>query len=423
MININDIKNKELHSKYSSLYGNNLNLEYLDNRFINLLKKHKELFDKESALLFSTSGRTELGGNHTDHNLGKILAASINLDTIAAVNKTNDNKATIISEGFSPVVVDLNNLEYKKEEENTTDGLVRGIAYSFMKKGLKVGGFVANTTTNVLKGSGLSSSAAIEVLCATIFNNLFNNDKLSPLELAQIGQFAENEYYGKPSGLMDQTACASGGIISIDFKEKANPKLTNINFNFKDFGYELIIVDTKGSHDNLTHCYSSIPFEMKEIAKFFNKEVLREVEFTDFLNNLPEIRQTLKNDRAILRAFHYFNENIRVEKMCKALENKDINLYLSLVKESGRSSFQYLQNLYDKDNPSEQGLSLALVLLDTLLKDKGAYRVHGGGFAGTIQAYIPINEREKYITQIENIFGINSVTELQIRENKTLCFA
>ena len=423
MIDIQGIKNKKLHSIYPSLYGNNLDLDYLDNRFISLIKKHKELFNKESASLFSTAGRTELGGNHTDHNLGKILAASINLDTIAAVNKTDDYKATIISEGFSPVIVDLNNLEYNKEEENTTDGLVRGIAFSFKEKGLNLGGFVANTTTNVLKGSGLSSSAAIEVLCATIFNNLFNDDKLTPLELAQIGQFSENEYYGKPSGLMDQTACASGGIISIDFKDKTNPQVTNIDFNFKKFGYELIIVDTKGSHDDLTHCYSFIPHEMKEIANFFNKDVLREVKFNDFIINLPEIRRNIKNDRAILRAFHYFNENLRVEKMVEALGNENIELYLSLVKASGRSSYQYLQNLYDPSNPIEQGLGLALVLLDTLLEDKGAYRVHGGGFAGTIQAYIPIDEREKYITQIENIFGENSVTELQIRKNKTLCFA
>ena len=279
---------------------------------------------------------------------------------------------------------------------------------------------LTNTTTNVLKGSGLSSSAAIEVLCATIFNNLFNDDKLTPLELAQIGQFSENEYYGKPSGLMDQTACASGGIISIDFKDKNNPQVTNIDFNFKKFGYELIIVDTKGSHDDLTHCYSFIPHEMKEIANFFNKDVLREVKFNDFIINLPEIRRNIKNDRAILRAFHYFNENLRVEKMVEALGNENIELYLSLVKASGRSSYQYLQNLYDPSNPIEQGLGLALVLLDTLLEDKGAYRVHGGGFAGTIQAYIPIDEREKYITQIENIFGENSVTELQRRKNKIL---
>lgn len=423
MININQIQNNKLHSIYPSLYGNNLDTNYLDNRFISLVDKHKELFNFDSASLFSTSGRTELGGNHTDHNLGKILAASINLDTIAAVNKTNDDIVTIISEGFSPVIVDLKDLNYNKDEENTTNGLVRGIAFAFKHKGLNIGGFVANTTTNVLKGSGLSSSAAIEVLCATIFNHLFNNDQLSPLNLAQIGQFAENEYYGKPSGLMDQTACASGGIISIDFKEKQSPKVKNIDFDFKKYGYDLIIVDTKGSHDDLTHCYSDIPFEMKSIAKFFNKEVLREVSYEDFLEKVPQIRKELNNDRAILRAFHFFNENNRVEQMCEALEKNNIDLYLSLVNKSGRSSYEYLQNLYDPNNPQEQGLSLALVLLDTLLKDKGAYRVHGGGFAGTIQAYIPSDNSEKYIKQLENIFGNNTVTKLQIRPIKTLCFA
>lgn len=423
MINIDNIKNKSLHNIYPNLYGKNLDNELLDKRFINLLKKHNELFKNKTASLFSTAGRTELGGNHTDHNLGKVLAASINLDTVAAVNKTDNNIATIISEGFSPVKVNLDNLNYNKAEENTTDGLVRGIAFAFKQKGLKIGGFNANTTTNVLKGSGLSSSAAIEVLCATIFNNLYNSDVLTPLELAQIGQFSENNYYGKPSGLMDQCACASGEIISIDFKDKDNPKLINIPFNFNEFGYELIIVDTKGSHDNLTHCYSAIPYEMKNVAKFFNKNVLSEVPFEDFLNNISALKKELKNDRSILRAFHFFNENIRVEQMNKALLNKDINTYLTLVRESGRSSYEYLQNLYDDDNPKEQSLGIALALLDTLLKDDGAYRVHGGGFAGTIQAYIPIKNSDYYIQKLKQIFGDDSVTKLQIRKNKTLCFA
>ncbi|MGD1822258.1 MAG: galactokinase [Pleomorphochaeta sp.] len=423
MISINEIKDKALHSIYPNLYGKNIDLDYYDNRFISLLENHFELFKNEKASIFSTAGRTELGGNHTDHNLGKVLAASINLDTIAAVNKTDDNIATIISEGFDPVSINLNNLDYSKNEENTTQALVRGIAYSFSKRNLKVGGFVANTTTNVLKGSGLSSSAAIEVLCATIFNHLYNNDILTPLELAQIGQFAENNYYGKPSGLMDQLACASGGIISIDFKEKETPKLINIPFNFNEMGYDLIIIDTKGSHDDLTHCYSSIPFEMKEIAQFFNKEVLREVSFSDFLNNLPLLKATIKNDRAILRAFHYFNENLRVEQMCKSLEQKDVNTYFKLVKESGKSSYEYLQNLYDNTNPKEQSLGVGLALLDTLLGDKGAYRVHGGGFAGTIQAYIPLSESELIISKIKCLFGKDSVTKLHIRKKETICFA
>jgi galactokinase len=421
MTNIEKVKNSKLHEIYPKLYGNVKNYDEIDLRFINLLKKHDQFFNKKQALLFSTAGRSELGGNHTDHNLGKVLAATINLDTIAAVNKTDDNIAVLISEGFPVVSIDLGDLKYIKEEENTTQGLLRGIAYAFKQRGLNIGGFVANTSTNVLKGSGLSSSAAIEVLCATIFNHIYNDDILEPLELAKIGQFAENTYYGKPSGLMDQSACASGGIISIDFKDNNNPIVTNIPFNFKQFGYNLIIIDTKGSHDDLTHCYSAIPKEMKDVAKFFNKSVLREVSFNHFMKNINKLREYLKNDRALLRAIHYFNENNRVEKMIQALDNEDIESYLKLVNQSGESSYNYLQNLYD--NPKEQGLGLALAILETILDGEGAKRVHGGGFAGTVQAYIPLNKTKFVIKQIEEVFGKNSVTWLNIRQYPTLCFA
>ncbi|MCY1152441.1 MAG: galactokinase family protein [Sphaerochaetaceae bacterium] len=421
MISIEDIKNQKLHTIYPKLYGNNFESKKKDNRFIKLLEAHSTLFNKSEANLFSTAGRSELGGNHTDHNLGKVLAATINLDTIAAVNKSDDNTAVLISEGFPAVTVDLNDLSFRKDEENTTSGLLRGIAYDFKKRGLKIGGFVANTSTNVLKGSGLSSSAAIEVLCATIFNNLYNNDILQPVELAKIGQFAENVYYGKPSGLMDQSACASGGIISIDFKDNSNPLVTQIPFNFNEFGYNLIIVDTKGSHDDLTHCYSAIPEEMKSIANYFDKEVLREVPYELFFDNIYKVRKTINNDRAILRAIHYFNENIRVDKMVKALQEKDIKQYLKLVNQSGQSSYNYLQNLYA--HPTEQGLGLALATLESILQGKGAVRVHGGGFAGTVQAYIPIEDTGRTIKIMESIFGKNCVTILSIRENKTLCFA
>lgn len=420
MISINEIKNKKLHEIYKDLYGSDIDKKKLDNRFENLLLKHNELFNKSEANLFSTSGRTELSGNHTDHNLGKVLAASINLDTVAAVNKTDDNQVVLISEGFPEVKIKLDNLDFRKDEDHTTHGLLRGIAYCFKSRGLNIGGFVANTTTSVLKGSGLSSSAAIEVLCATIFNNLYNDDILPPIELAKIGQFAENNYYGKPSGLMDQSACANGGIISIDFKDNKNPIITEIPFDFKEFGYDLIIVDTKGSHDDLTHCYSAIPYEMKLVANYFNKEVLREVNRDDFYSNIKNLRKHLNNDRAILRAIHYFNENERVERMVYSLKHKDIQSYLKLVNNSGQSSYNYLQNLYDDEK--EQGLGLALGILDTHLNGKGAFRVHGGGFAGTVQAYIPSKMTEEIITIMERIFGKDCVTILNIRKSKTLCF-
>lgn len=418
MATVKDIKEGKLSSIYPHLYATNYDELNMNERFINLLEVHSKLFNCDSAKIFSTAGRTELCGNHTDHNLGKVLAASINLDTIGAVNKTDDNIVTLISEGFPAVEIDLTSLEKKKEEENTTNALIRGIAKAFADKGLKVGGFNANTTTSVLKGSGLSSSAAIEILCATIFNNLYNDDRLNPVELSQISQFAENEYYGKPSGLMDQIACSSGQIVSIDFKIK-DPVVVKHNFSFEKHDYRLVIVNTKGNHENLTHCYASIPQEMKAIAKIFGKNVLREVDFTTFYNQLKQTREYANNDRAILRAFHYFNENIRVERMINALESDNIDTYLNLVKESGKSSSIYLQNLFAE--PENQGLLIGLAISEQILKGSGACRVHGGGFAGTIQAYVPSFLLKEYTNKLNEIFGLDAVTVLSIREKETSC--
>lgn len=421
MINTKEIENGKLHDIYPHLYGCFYKESEMDNRFIKLIKDHNSLFNKKEAMIFSTAGRSELGGNHTDHNLGKVLAASITLDTVGAVTKTDDNIVTLISEGFPAVKVDLNNLDKIISEENTTNALIRGIAKGFSDKDLKIGGFNANTTTNVLKGSGLSSSAAIEILCATIINHLYNNEILNPVELSIISQFAENEYYGKPSGLMDQIACASGGIVSIDFKDKGNPLVLSQQIKFEDEGYALVIVDTKGDHANLTSFYSSIPLEMRSVAAFFNKEVLREVSFEEFKSNINSIRKELNNDRAILRAFHFFNENKRVDDLINSIDNKDFNKYLELVNECGRSSFCFLQNLYAE--PENQGLSLALAISESILSGKGASRVHGGGFAGTIQAYVPIDIVENYVSEMDKVFGDKAATVLTVRELPTTCIA
>lgn len=422
------VESGALHPVYPQLYGSIFDTASLDKRYENLIETHKKLFNNyETAAgplhLFSTAGRTELAGNHTDHNLGKVIAATINLDTIGAVRKTNDNMVVLISEGFPAVKVDITNLAVREEEKNTTDSLLRGIADAFIKKGLKIGGWIANTTTNVLKGSGLSSSAAIEVLCATIFNNLYNDDALSPVELAIIGKYAENVYFGKPSGLMDQVACGQGGIVGIDFKDPENPILTPIDFAFTDYGYGLVIVDTKGNHADLTPDYAAAPIEMKEVAGFFGKSVLREVSFEEFEAAIPALREKLQNDRALLRTYHFLTENERVTEMLAALQRKDIDEYLKLVKESGDSSYKFLQNLYSSKHPTEQGLPLAIAMTEHFLGGRGACRVHGGGFAGTIQAYIPLDMVDAYCVKMDHIFGEGSATTISVRSLKTSCIA
>lgn len=408
--------------RLEQLYGTFSPLEYQKQRYQALIETHLSYIEGEQVIqsgLFSTSGRTELGGNHTDHNHGKVIAGSINLDTIAAVSTVSTSLVKLISPGFPDVVVDISSVEYRKEEEGTTDSLVRGIADAFLKRNLRIGGLVIHTSTNVLKGSGLSSSAAIEVLIGTIFNSMYNEEVLDPVELAIIGQYAENNYFGKPSGLMDQIACAVGNVVSIDFKEASKPSVSSIPVDFTSHGYQLMIVDTKGDHASLTGDYASIPAEMKSVARYFGKEVLREVSLESFLQKLPVIREKIGSDRAVLRAFHFLKENERVETMEKALRNDDIALYLEMVRESGLSSFNYLQNIYSPDNPAVQPIAVALAVCDHLLKEEGAARVHGGGFAGTIQVYVPVAMKETFTMEMEKLFGKGSVTELTIRALST----
>ena len=405
-----------LHKVYPDLYGNEYDEKEMDRRFEDLLKRHEELFGKKDAAIFSAAGRTEIAGNHTDHNLGKVIGGTINLDTIGAVSKRSDSKVIINSEGFPVVEVDISDLEPKEAEKNDTAALVRGIAEGFRRRGLTIGGWEANTTTRVLGGSGLSSSAAIEVLIAEIFNNFYNEDVLEPIELAKIGQFAENVYYGKPSGLLDQACCAQGGIVGIDFKDSGNPVLTPLDVDFSSYGYTMIITNTHGSHADLTGEYAAVPPEMREIAAFYGKKNLREVEFSDFLRDMAEIRKKVQNDRALLRAYHFFTENKRVDLMLQELRDGDIDTFLYLVEESGNSSFRFLQNVYPSSSPANQGLSLAIALSDEILRGDGASRVHGGGFAGTIQAYVPDNLIDRYISGMEGLFGKGCTTKIAIRK-------
>ncbi|MFA5448417.1 MAG: galactokinase family protein [Sphaerochaeta sp.] len=423
MARVEDIKQGVLHDLYPRLYGPSYNQEVMDERYTALAEEHTHLFGVKDFSLFSTAGRSELGGNHTDHNQGCVIAATINLDTIAAVSRRDDNIVTLISEGYPPVEVYLDNLEKVDLEENTTEALVRGIAWAFKDRGLEIGGWQANTTSAVLKGSGLSSSAAIEVLCATIFNHLFNDNTLPATELAIIGKFSENHYFGKPSGLMDQLACAHGQIIGIDFADEEDPVITPLNISFIEHGYHLTIVDTGGNHADLTPEYAAVPIEMRQVAAFFEKEQLRQVDANEFFAKIKAVRAAVNNDRALLRAIHFFEENERVGQMIEALQQEDILTYLELVMESGESSFCFLQNLYPSTLVAEQGLSLAIALTKRILGPQSAVRVHGGGFAGTIQAYVLDADLSRYVEEMERVFGEGSVSVIAVRSEPTACIA
>jgi len=365
--------------------------------------------------VFSVPGRTELGGNHTDHNQGKVLAASIQLDAVAIAAPRWDMQVFFRSKGHCDVKVDISDLSIRQEEKGNTDALIRGIAAELAARKLPLRGFTANAENMVLSGSGLSSSAVIEILIGKIFDSLYGDGKTSALELAKIGQKAENIYFGKPCGLMDQIACATGGAAAIDFEEPDNPQVRGIGFDPVSAGFALCIVNTKGSHADLTPDYAAIPTEMKAAASFFGKHVLRELEEKTFFSRLPDLRSAV-GDRAVLRAMHFFSENRRVDAMLAALEEKAIGTFLAFVRESGDSSWELLQNIYSHKKNNEQGLSLALALTKNFLAGgKGACRVHGGGFAGTIQAYIPTERLIDYRNLMEGTFGIGALTVLRIR--------
>ena len=416
---INSSNASELFSK---LYGKS-EAESARQRYRRLV----ELHEPDSELrVFSVPGRTELGGNHTDHNRGKVLAASIHLDAVAVVEARRDKQVFFHSTAYPDLIVDLSELSLREEERGKTAALVRGIAAEFANEGTVPGGFTINVDSRVLPGSGLSSSAVIEVLLAKVFDNLYSGGKRSALELAKIGQRAENLYFGKPCGLMDQTACASGGAIAIDFADSQSPLVRGIHFDPDSAGIALCIVDTKGSHCDLTPAYAAIPKEMKAVAAFFGKSVLRELDEESFLKQLLGLRKSA-GDRAVLRALHFFEENRRVDAMFEALEDKAVNRFLTLVNESGDSSRELLQNIHSPENPAEQSLGLALALTKKFFSESGcvgacngkpfgACRVHGGGFAGTIQAYIPFDKLEDYRELMEGIFGKDALTVLRIRQ-------
>jgi len=431
---------KELYGTSGEVSREKNEIENARHRYVKLLKQDNfpeaELANaKDDYRFFSAPGRTELAGNHTDHNRGKVLAASIQLDSAAVVQERRDNIVFFRSTGFPDVKVKLTDdkgnpdLQPKTEETGTTEGLVRGIAAELHRRGCPVDGFSANAESTVLPGSGLSSSAALEVLIGRVFDSLYGGGKRSALEIAQIGQYAENAYFGKPCGLMDQTACSTGGAVAIDFEDTLNPIVRQIKFDLSSLGYALCIVNTGGSHADLTPDYASIPAEMKSAAALLGASVLREIDKETILSHAAEIRKT-SGDRALLRSLHFFDENERVDAMAKALlemdkADKDADKkaafykYLELVNESGDSSWKLLQNVYSPNNPVSQGITTALALSREYFNKQTfpcAYRVHGGGFAGTIQVYIPFNIIDEYRAFIEKIFGAGSVTHLRIRQ-------
>ena len=370
----------------------------------------------DKTYVFSAPGRTEIGGNHTDHQHGCVLAAAVDLETTAEVRLNGTDIINVQSEGYPAFSIDLNDLNIRGTELGTTPALVRGVAAVFRDRGAELKGFDALIRSTVLPGSGLSSSAAFEVLFGTIFNELFFDSKLSPTEIAQIGQFAENVYFGKPCGLMDQMASSVGGMVYIDFEDPREPKILKLDVDLAEFGYALCIIDTGADHADLTDEYAAIPRELAQLCRCFGKDVLRQIPKEEFIRAIPDLRDKV-TDRAILRAIHIYQENERVERQVEALHWKDFDGFLDLVKESGRSSWMYLQNITPAGAIEHQEMGLSLALCETLLQGEGACRVHGGGFAGTIQAFVPLDRLAGFKKGIESVLGNGACHVLNIRSN------
>jgi len=399
---------------FAKIYANR-NIDFVKARYNAAFDEFENIYGEADTLsVFSVAGRSEICGNHTDHNYGKVLAASIDLDIIAIVKKTNDAVIRVKSAGFPEDIVSTEALTPKISDTGRSSALIRGVCDGFVKNGHKIGGFTAYTTSDILGGSGLSSSAAFEDMIGTILNYLYNDGNIDYIEISKISQYAENVHFGKPCGLMDQVACAAGGFVTIDFEDPKAPIAQKIDFDLSAKGYSLCIVNTGGSHANLTDDYAAVPAEMKAIANHFGKPVLRGLNEADIISAAAALRKK-HGDRAVLRAIHFIRENERVERMLKALSQGDTEAFLSIIKESGNSSATLLQNYYTPKAPAEQGISLACAIASSILGNEGAFRVHGGGFAGTMQAFVPHESMEKFRNTMETVFGKGAVTELSVR--------
>ena len=410
---IRNLKTPQVMERLNHLYGNRDGMLVEQTaRYVAQLKRHEELFHADNeVLLVSAPGRTEIGGNHTDHNKGKVLAAAVNLDTLSAVSARKDMKVNIHSEGYRPMTIDLSDLSVRENEKGTTAALVRGVAARMAELGYSIGGFDAVVTSSVASGSGLSSSAAFEVMTCAILDALYNDFVIDFKTRAKISQYAENVYFGKPSGLLDQMASSAGGLVYVDFKNE-DPEVKPMAFDFAAHGSALVVVATGGSHADLTDDYAAIPAEMKQVATCLGEDVLRRVRREEFLQAIPELRGKV-SDRALLRSLHFFDENDRVVRQVESLERDDLGAFFWEIVCSGRSSFMYLQNVYAR--PQDQSLSLALALAENMLLNRGGWRIHGGGFAGTTLNFVPVQMLRQFIGMMEGAFGERSCHVLDIR--------
>lgn len=409
------LEHGSLDQRIKEIYVDEQRVPYNRERYIRAIDRFTELFPSEKEIeIYSAPGRSEVCGNHTDHQNGMVLATSINLDAIAIVAKAEEPVIRLVSGDFPMEEVDVADLSMKEEEQSTTTALIRGVAAGMKERGHNVGGFTAYITSDVLMGAGMSSSAAFESLIGTILSGLYNDMKVSSIEIAQIGQYAENIYFGKPCGLMDQMACSVGGMIFIDFKEKEHPEVRQVHTDFEKAGLSLCIVDTKGSHADLTPDYAAVPAEMNQVAQALGREHLREVPRETFFKELPKLWKETSG-RAVLRAIHFYEEEERVLRGVKSLEESDYPGFLSVIKASGDSSAKYLQNIYSPKDVDSQNVTVALAVSESILGENGVCRVHGGGFAGTIQAFVKNEAVAAYKEQIEAIYGDDSCHVLKVR--------
>ena len=411
---IRKLDTEKVRAQLRYLYGEDETLlKTQQERYTRLIRRYAELFgDREGVQLISAPGRTEIGGNHTDHNHGRVLAAAVNLDALCAAGPRDDLKVRFYSEGYEPVEIDLSDLSVRTEEEGTTAALIRGVAAGMKEAGYRIGGFDAAVTSTVAGGSGLSSSAALEVMLTGVLDSLYNRFDMPYVLRAQISKRAENEWFGKPSGLLDQMASAAGGLVTVDFRDTDHPEVEAISYDFARKGYALVVVATGGSHANLTDQYAAIPAEMKDVAKCFGKEVLRGLSAEQLTENADKLRGKV-SDRAILRAYHFIREDERVPRQVAALREDRIGDFMQLIIDSGRSSYMYLQNVF-ADN-RDQSLSLALCMAEEQLRGDGAWRIHGGGFAGTTLNFVPLGKVSDFVKVMENAFGKDACKVLNIR--------
>ena len=397
------------------IYLDENQLAYQRERYVTAMEKFESLFGVGEVSIYSAPGRSEISGNHTDHQNGEVLAASVNLDAIAIVEAVQDPVVQVVSGEHPMITVELADLEKKASEEGTTLSLIKGVLAGIKNHGGKLGGFNAYITSDVLIGAGLSSSAAFETIIGTIVSGLYNEMSISPVDIAIIGQYAENVYFGKPCGLMDQTASSVGSLVHIDFADKKNPVIEGVSCDLGKYGYSLCITDTKGSHADLTPDYAAVPAEMKAVAAVFGKEVLHDISMEDLMEKSAEIREKT-GDRAYLRAIHFVNENVRVQKAVAALRAGDFEAFLQQIKASGDSSYKYLQNVYTNHDVQHQNVSVALAISDCILGENGVSRVHGGGFAGTIQAFVKNETVAQYKAAMDQLFGKDACNVLKIRK-------